>query len=62
MRKIVFNKFQRNDRLREQLLMTGDKVLIEANSWGDVYWGVCDGVGENHLGKILMKTREFWRK
>jgi predicted NAD-dependent protein-ADP-ribosyltransferase YbiA (DUF1768 family) len=23
-----------------------------------VYWGVCNGVGENHLGKILMAYRD----
>ena len=35
-----------------------DEELIEGNWWGDTYWGVCNGVGENHLGKLLMKIRE----
>ena len=24
----------------------------------DFFWGVCNGKGENHLGKILMKVRD----
>lgn len=42
---------------REQLLATGDAELIEGNTWGDKFWGVCGGEGENHLGKILMDIR-----
>jgi ribA/ribD-fused uncharacterized protein len=49
-------KFAHPD-LREKLLATGDRDLVEGNSWGDGYWGVCRGVGENHLGKLLMKIR-----
>ena len=30
--------------------------VIECNNWGDRYWGV-DKVGENILGKLLMKVR-----
>jgi len=37
-------------RLSQQLLDTGDAVLIEYNTWGDTYWGICQGTGENHLG------------
>ncbi len=43
--------------LAQRLDDTGDTILIEGNTWGDVYWGVCHGVGENHLGKLLMKIR-----
>jgi N-glycosidase YbiA len=43
--------------LREKLLETGDLEIIEGNTWGDVFWGVCDGAGENHLGCILMQIR-----
>jgi N-glycosidase YbiA len=43
--------------LRSQLRKTGDQELIEGNTWGDTFWGVCNGKGENHLGKILMKVR-----
>jgi len=40
------------------LLETGDQELIEGNKWHDTFWGVCNGVGENHLGKLLMQVRE----
>ena len=36
---------------------TGEAELIEGNDWGDITWGVCNGIGENKLGKILMKLR-----
>lgn len=44
--------------LRAMLIATGDAELIEGNWWKDVYWGVCDGVGQNHLGRLLMKIRK----
>jgi predicted NAD-dependent protein-ADP-ribosyltransferase YbiA (DUF1768 family) len=28
------------------------------NYWNDKFWGICKGVGENHLGKILMQIRD----
>lgn len=57
MREILAAKFQ-DQEMREKLLATGDAVLIEGNTWGDVYWGVCDGKGENWLGILLMNVRE----
>ena len=48
--------------LREKLLATGDEELIEGNHWHDTYWGVCNGVGKNKLGKMLMQVREEIRK
>ena len=59
---IVFDKFYRNRSLREKLIETREKYLEETNNWGDIYWGVVRGIGQNNLGKILMKTRQFWRK
>jgi ribA/ribD-fused uncharacterized protein len=44
--------------LRSKLLATGDSHLEETNYWGDRFWGVCRGKGENHLGKILMAVRK----
>lgn len=44
--------------LRDKLIATGDAQLIEGNTWNDTYWGVCNGVGENHLGKLLMQIRD----
>lgn len=55
---VVFSKFSQIPHLSKKLINTGDAELIEGNNWGDRFWGVCDGEGENHLGIILMKTRE----
>ena len=44
-----------------KLLLTGNAELIEGNTWGDTYWGVCRGRGSNNLGKLLMKIREVLR-
>jgi ribA/ribD-fused uncharacterized protein len=60
MKHLLYLKFE-NPELREKLLSTGDKKLIEGNCWGDTYWGVCNGIGENNLGKLLMNLRERLR-
>ena len=57
MEDLIRQKFTRHQDLREQLLATGTKELVEGNTWGDTYWGVCNGKGQNQLGKILMKVR-----
>ena len=51
-------KFTQNPDLAKLLLETGDEELIEGNTWGDRVWGQVDGVGENKLGKILMRIRK----
>lgn len=56
MLELLRQKF-RHKNLRTMLLDTGDAELIEGNTWGDTFWGVCDGVGENHLGRLLMQVR-----
>ena len=55
---LVYQKFL-EEPLRSQLLATEDAYLEETNHWGDTYWGVCKGVGENMLGKILMMARDI---
>jgi len=57
MRKLVKLKFE-NPILREMLLSTSDLELTQENMWNDKFWGVCKGVGENWLGKILMEVRD----
>lgn len=47
----------RSPELRKLLLGTGDAELVEGNTWGDTYWGVCRGVGENWLGRLIMQVR-----
>ena len=44
--------------LKDKLIATGSAELIEANTWGDRFWGKCEGQGQNILGKILMELRE----
>lgn len=56
MRELLFQKFN-NPQLRQRLLKTGTAELIEGNDWGDIFWGVCRGRGENWLGKLLMEVR-----
>ena len=51
-KKFFFKNMQR------MLIATGDEELKEENHWHDTFWGVCEGVGENHLGKLLMQVRE----
>jgi len=43
--------------LRVKLLATYPHELVERNVWKDVYWGIYNGKGENHLGKLLMTLR-----
>ena len=55
---LTSEKFLQNPDLAERLISTRDFELIEGNNWGDHIWGVCDGYGENRLGKILMRIRD----
>lgn len=43
--------------MRSKLLSTGSAELIEGNTWNDTFWGVCRGVGQNYLGRLLMDIR-----
>jgi hypothetical protein len=62
MEDLVLQKFVVHADLQEKLLATGDAELIEGNDWGDVEWGQVNGVGKNHLGKILMRVRKKIRE
>lgn len=57
MEHLLWQKFAL-EGYKSALLRTGDAPLIEGNTWGDVFWGVCDGRGANNLGKLLMKIRD----
>ncbi len=57
MRALLQIKFAAGTQLAGQLLRTGDAELIEGNTWGDRFWGKCNGVGENQLGRLLMEQR-----
>lgn len=58
MEDVVRAKFKHNAELKQRLLATGDRLLIEGNWWNDKIWGVSNGKGENRLGIILMKVRK----
>lgn len=57
MLELTLLKFARNRNLCGQLIVTGNQHLIEGNNWNDTFWGVCNGQGQNNLGKILMHVR-----
>lgn len=62
-----FSKFSQDKRLKEILLGTGDKEIVETSP-NDKVWGIGydtehaldnkDKWGENKLGKALMRVRE----
>lgn len=56
MRQLLRQKFG-TEPLKSYLLKTGKSQLVEGNWWGDRFWGVCEGKGENMLGKLLMEIR-----
>lgn len=58
MEQFTREKYATNNVLKQKLLNTKGMLLIEGNKWGDTFWGVCNGVGENNLGKIIMKVRD----
>ena len=57
MRYLVRQKFFNHSSLAKLLVETGDREIIEGNTWNDTYWGMCKGYGDNHMGKILMEVR-----
>jgi N-glycosidase YbiA len=58
MEDLLVQKFA-SGQLKEKLLETGTRTLVEGNYWGDSYWGVDKRKGgQNHLGKLLMKIRD----
>lgn len=61
MKKLVLVKYLDWIDLADALLATDDAEIIESNTWGDTYWGICRGKGRNELGKIHMEIREQLR-
>lgn len=65
---LVAQKFAGNQELLQQLLLTGNQILVEGNKWNDFVWGApfnghTFGLGPkgetplNQLGQILMAIR-----
>lgn len=62
MKHVLYLKFTQNPELKELLLKTKNEEICENNNWNDTFWGVCNGVGENNLGKLLMQLRHSFKK
>lgn len=57
MRYVLQQKFKNPQLMAQLQQVQGD--IQEDNYWNDTFWGVCNGVGENHLGKLLMEIRDM---
>lgn len=53
----LFLKFSQNKDLLDKLKSLSGHIE-ERNCWNDIYWGTCDGVGQNRLGTMLMSIRD----
>ena len=58
MRSLIAQKFALGSELGGRLLNTGDAQIVEGNTWGDTFWGVCRGKGRNILGELIMDRRK----
>jgi ribA/ribD-fused uncharacterized protein len=61
MRKLLAEKFAPGTVLGEHLMGTYPAFIAEGNWWGDTFWGICRGDGENWLGQLLMARRQELR-
>jgi ribA/ribD-fused uncharacterized protein len=65
MSSLVRYKFLSDPKLMKALRDTGDARIVKGNHWHDNFWGdcscdECENIkGENHLGLILMKIRDY---
>ena len=57
---ILREKFK-NPQLAMQLATIDGPILFD-NSYHDIYWGLYQGKGQNHLGKLLTKVQEEIKK
>lgn len=60
MKNGVWQKFK-DKSLANKLISTHPQEITEENTWGDTFWGTCNGHGTNVLGQILMETRKALR-
>ena len=56
MRKVLIAKF--SDPALMAMLKAIEGEIIEDNPWHDCFWGKCNGIGENWLGRLLMEIRD----
>jgi ribA/ribD-fused uncharacterized protein len=62
MRELLARKFAVGSKLAEWLLATEDAALVEGNTWGDRFLGVCRGQGRNQLGRLLVERAQLRRE
>lgn len=58
MRELIQQKYCSSSTLGHKLADLWDWHIEEGNTWGDTFWGVCRGRGDNRLGKLLMGQAE----
>lgn len=62
MRQVLNAKFRQHDDIRQVLLSTADRALVE-HTKNDRFWADGgDGTGSNMLGRLLMELRDELRK
>jgi predicted NAD-dependent protein-ADP-ribosyltransferase YbiA (DUF1768 family) len=64
MESIIKAKFEQNPTLMKKLTDTGNRILISGNRKQETFWDIdlYSWVGENNLGKIIMRTRDKNKK
>lgn len=55
MKEILKVKFSDHDLMNQLKAVT--EPIVEENTWRNTYWGVCNGYGQNHLGKLLTEIK-----
>lgn len=61
MKRALYTKVQMYDEVREALLATADRLIVETSQY-DYFWGIGrDQRGLNHIGKAWMDIREKLR-
>lgn len=56
MMSLLLIKFKDKELMNKLRNIKGE--IVEDNSWNDKFWGRCNGIGENKLGKMLMFIRD----
>lgn len=56
--KLAIDLKFKNIELAEKLIDLPDDKIIEFNNWGDRFFGICNGEGLDHLGKILRAKKQ----
>lgn len=55
MKRLLKDKFNRPGFA--QILISAPEPIVEDNTWGDTFWGRCNGRGRNMLGQLLSSVK-----